>query len=85
MLLTEYSGIAFTDGQQGWGYGNKVVSEEDFLRRLENITDAMKEVPYLCGYCYTQVSDVQQEINGLFTADRKSKVSVSELRRINQK
>ena len=45
----------------------------------------MKEVPYLCGYCYTQVSDVQQEINGLFTADRKSKVSVSELRRINQK
>ena len=85
VLLTEYGGIAFTDGQEGWGYGNKVVSEEDFLRRLENITDAMKEVPYLCGYCYTQVSDVQQEINGLFTADRKSKVSVSELRRINQK
>ncbi len=85
VLLTEYGGIAFTTGNEGWGYGNKVQSEEDFLHRLEKITDAMKAVPYLCGYCYTQVSDVQQEVNGLFTPDRRAKVSISALRRINDK
>ena len=83
VLLTEYGGIAFTDGQEGWGYGNKVVSEEDFLRRLENITDAMKEVPYLCGYCYTQVSDVQQEINGLMDMERNFKIEPEIIREIN--
>ena len=72
ILISEYGGIAFNnDG--GWGYGNKVSTKEEFLRRFEDITTAVKRIPYCCGFCYTQVSDVQQEINGLLDADHNYK------------
>ena len=52
--------------------------------RFEKITDAIKQVPYITGYCYTQVSDVEQEVNGLMTADRAFKVDPDKIRRINE-
>ena len=59
--------------------------EEEFIRRFDSVTSAIKALPYVCGYCYTQVSDVQQEINGLMTADRKFKVDPSVIREINDR
>ena len=59
--------------------------EEEFIRRFDSVTSAIKALPYVCGYCYTQVSDVQQEINGLMTADRKFKVDPSAIREINNR
>lgn len=73
IIISEYGGIAFDEGK-GWGYGSMVKSEEDFLQRYKDITQAIKQVPYVCGFCYTQTTDVQQEINGLLTADRKPKI-----------
>lgn len=64
IILTEYGGIAFQD-KEGWGYGNQVESEEDFLTRFRNITEAIQSIAYISGYCYTQTTDVQQEVNGL--------------------
>ena len=43
--------------EEGWGYGNKVNTKEDFLKRFDSITTAIKEIPYVCGYCYTQVTE----------------------------
>lgn len=37
------------------------------------------------GYCYTQLTDVQQEINGLLNADRSPKVSLDKISQINLK
>lgn len=82
IIISEYGGIAFKDGK-GWGYGSKVQSEEDFLRRYREITQAIKDVPYVCGYCYTQTTDVQQEINGLLTEDRQPKIDLKKIRDIN--
>lgn len=84
IIISEYGGIAFSGGEEGtWGYGNVVSSEADFLKRFDKITTAIKEIPYIVGFCYTQVSDVQQEINGLMDIERNYKISPEKIQEIN--
>ena len=85
IIISEYGGIAFNNDDSGWGYGNKVNNKEDFIRRFDEITTAVKELPYCCGFCYTQVSDVQQEINGLMDIDRNFKVDPKVIKEINER
>lgn len=85
VIVSEYGGIAFQSGSNGWGYGNKVTGEESFFKRFEEITAAIQKIPYVCGYCYTQVTDVQQEINGVMDMDRNYKVDPERYREINTK
>ena len=83
IMITEYGGIAFqTD--KGWGYGNQVSDEKEFLNRFKNITEAIKRIPWCCGYCYTQLTDVQQEVNGLLSENRAYKVSPDKVKAINE-
>ncbi len=84
-LLTEYGGIAFSkdSGNGNWGYNGAVNDEEVFLARYDDITTAFKSLPYIRGYCYTQLTDVFQEVNGLLDMDRNPKVSVDKIRAIN--
>ncbi|ANY70926.1 glycoside hydrolase family 2 [Paenibacillus sp. BIHB 4019] len=82
IIISEFGGIAFKT-EAGWGYGNQVDTEEAFLERFNKITQAIKATDYICGYCYTQVTDVQQEVNGLLTEDRKPKVALDQIRAIN--
>ncbi len=85
VIISEFGGIAFNNDDKGWGYGNKVNTEEDFIKRFDKITTAVKEIPYVCGYCYTQVTDVQQEINGLMDIDRNFKVDAKIIKEINER
>lgn len=82
VIISEYGGIAFKT-ESGWGYGNQVADEEAFLARYRKITQAIKDLPYVVGFCYTQTTDVQQEVNGLMTAKREFKVSPERIREIN--
>lgn len=82
ILISEFGGIAFRS-EKGWGYGNQVDSEEAFLARFKSITQAIKDTDYICGYCYTQVTDVQQEVNGLLKENREPKVALEKIREIN--
>ena len=84
VMISEFGGIAFNQGD-GWGYGNKVKSNEEFIERFDEITTAVKEIPYVCGYCYTQVTDVQQEINGLMDIDRNYKIDPDIIKEINER
>ncbi|WP_078392957.1 glycoside hydrolase family 2 protein [Shouchella patagoniensis] len=84
VLISEYGGIAFTT-KDGWGYGNQVKSKEEFLVRYQAITDAIKALPYVTGYCYTQITDVQQEVNGLLDEKRKPKLELNEVKAINDR
>ena len=70
-------------GGDNWGYNGAVKDEESFLRRFEAITQAMKHLPGFQGYCYTQLTDVFQEVNGLLDMHRQPKASLDEIRRIN--
>lgn len=82
VIVSEYGGIAF-NSEEGWGYGNQVKNEAEFLHRYESITQAIKDMKYISGFCYTQITDVQQEVNGLLTEDRKPKVDLEKIRKIN--
>lgn len=91
-LVTEYGGIAFSNiglqgdagGMESWGYHDKVSSEEAFFARFRSVTDAIRQIPYCQGYCYTQLTDVMQEVNGLLTPERKPKVDAKRFAAINR-
>jgi beta-galactosidase/beta-glucuronidase len=86
VIISEYGGAAYSGGAAGtWGYGNTVENEQKLLDRIEDMTDAIKKLPWVCGYCYTQITDVQQEINGLLDTDRKFKADPAAIRAINLK
>ncbi len=92
-MVTEYGGIAFANvglqgelgGMETWGYHGKESDEEAFFARYEACTEAVAEIPFCQGYCYTQLTDIMQEINGLLLPDRKPKVDVERICKINQK
>ena len=82
-LLTEFGGRAMQSDAKGeaWGYSGAAQNEEAFLKQLESIMQGV----YSCnfqGYCYTQLTDVQQEVNGLLTAERKPKADMQKLKAI---
>lgn len=72
-FVSEYGGIAWSAGENGWGYGEGPKTEAEFLERLKGLTDVLLDNPYMFGFCYTQLTDVEQEQNGLYTYDRKPK------------
>lgn len=83
IMLTEYGGIGYdVSGKSGWGY-TSVETEEELLRDYKRVMDAVYASKALWGYCYTQITDVEQEINGLLTYDRKPKCRLEEIRKIN--
>ncbi len=86
LFLSEYGGIRWdVDGVEGgWGYGNAPKTEEEFFQRFEGLTMALINCPYVCGFCYTQLYDIEQEVNGLYTYERKPKFDIKKIKSIIQ-
>ncbi|WP_210608918.1 glycoside hydrolase family 2 protein [Priestia flexa] len=83
ILLTEFGGVGFkVGGDPGWGY-TSVKNVEDFVRDYKRIMEAVYDSNILHGYCYTQLTDVEQEINGLLTYDRQPKCDLKAIKEIN--
>ena len=81
-FVSEYGGIRWSEGD-GWGYGNAPKSEEEFLARYRGLTEALLGNSRMFGFCYTQLTDVEQEQNGLYTYDRTPKFDPAVIRAIN--
>jgi len=83
-FVSEYGGARFSpeDGGQSWGYGNAPATEEAFIARYEGLTSALLNAEGICALCYTQLYDVEQEKNGLYTYERKKKFSDDVYQRI---
>lgn len=81
VMITEFAGIGYdverTNG--GWGYGDKVMSGKAFAERLAGLVKKVRENHRICGFCITQLTDVESEINGLCDADHKPKIDKNEL------
>lgn len=83
ILITEYGGIAYKkDETEGWGY-SAVQSAEDLVEEYRRVTEALQKSKVIQGFCYTQLTDVEQEINGLLTYDREPKCDLSKIKEIN--
>jgi beta-galactosidase/beta-glucuronidase len=83
ILLTEFGGIGYKVGDEsGWGY-TSVSNEEDYIVDYERVLKAIFDSHSLHGFCYTQLTDVEQEINGILTYDRTPKCDLKRIREIN--
>lgn len=77
VMVSEYGGIKWEADSEykSWGYGEDVKTPEEFAERYCGLTDALINNKNMCGFCYTQLYDVEQEQNGLFTYTREKKFS----------
>lgn len=81
ILITEMGGVKLkNDG--GWGYNQDVENEERMVEYLRGMMKAIRGHERVRGFCYTQLTDVQQEMNGLLDGNRVPKVPVEVLKQI---
>ena len=83
MFVSEYGGIRWTDDESGWGYGEAPKTREEFISRYRGLTEALLGNPEHMGFCYTQLTDVEQEQNGLYTYHRTAKFPPEVIAAIN--
>jgi beta-galactosidase/beta-glucuronidase len=76
---TEYTSKAPAGtGRNQWGFGKTVEQVEELIGELTLI---LLNNPNIAGYCYTQLTDVEQEVNGVYTYDRKLKFNTERLKK----
>jgi beta-galactosidase/beta-glucuronidase len=88
LFLSEFGGIAWIPPgtktpEESWGYAGVENTADDALTRLRGLYEAIAATPGFIGICYTQLTDVEQEVNGLMTYDRKPKFELRRLSEIN--
>ncbi len=90
ILLWEFGGIGFIlpedrnkVPQNSWGYSGVEADAEAALNRIKGLYEAIGRLSQISGVCYTQLYDVEQEVNGLMTYDRRMKFDPEFIRRIN--
>ena len=81
-MVSEFGGTVWGNQQTGWGYGAGPKDLEDFYSRYAGLVDALLDNPNLFGFCYTQLTDVEQEHNGLYYYDRRPKFDLKRLHAI---
>ncbi|KOF56765.1 glycoside hydrolase family 2 [Clostridium sp. DMHC 10] len=83
IIVSEMGGISYQKSNwKGWGYSS-ASSDEDFVKRYYNVVSPLLESPLVQGFIYTQITDVEQEINGLLTYKREPKVDIKIIKAIN--
>ncbi len=86
VMLTEFGGISHAPdkGTRWFGYGT-VLDTDAFLARYTDLLDAVLDSPAISGFCYTQLTDTEQETNGLLTATREPKLPAEQVRAITSR
>lgn len=88
-FVSEFGGMRWNPdavpGSDSWGYGDAPATEEAFYERFAALTAALLDQPDHCGYCYTQLTDVFQEQNGIVGFDRRRKLDLDRLRAAQQR
>lgn len=83
-FISEYGGTRWAaENNNCWGYGKAPENAEEFIERYKGLTEAILFNENIMGFCYTQLYDVEQEVNGLLTYDRKFKFDPEIFRKIN--
>jgi beta-galactosidase/beta-glucuronidase len=85
-FVSEFGGIWWNPGQAetdpAWGYGAFPKTEDEFLQRFKGLCEVLLQHPKMFGFCYTQLTDVEQEVNGLYYYDRTPKFDIDFIRSV---
>ena len=85
-FVSEFGGFKSTQSQsETWGYGSAPGSFEELHRRFDKMCTLLLDNPNMFGYCYTQLTDVYPEENGIYTFDRKPKFDLARIKKIQQR
>ena len=87
-MLDEFGGLPWipeSERETSWGYGANIDNIEDFYKILEDEVDAIRESPHVVAFCYTQITDVEQEKNGIYYYDRRPKFDTARIKAIFEK
>ncbi len=80
-FISEYGGIKWAEDLDNnfraisWGYGDAPRSIDEYVERFVGLTGVLMDTAKICGLCYTQLYDVEQEQNGVYYYDRTPKFS----------
>lgn len=90
LFLSEFGGIGYIlpedrekTPENSWGYSGVESSADSALSRMRGLYQAIAKVDSIAGICYTQLYDVEQEVNGLMTYDRRLKFPAAAIQQIN--
>ena len=72
IMLSEFGGVK-----------NEPADPARFAQKYAELIEAVRESPLICGYCYTQLTDIENEKNGLLTYGREPKIPLETIRAIN--
>ena len=88
-IIDEYGGVWWLPKQlrkkmRSWGHGDKVRPKtiKEVYERMEKLTEVVLKTHHIQGFCYTQLTDVEQETNGVYLYDRKNKFNMNKIRKI---
>lgn len=84
-MVDEMGGLGWIPKEEranSWGYGATIETEEEFYSILEKEIDAFKACKHVVGFCYTQLTDVEQEKNGMYYYDRRPKFDMKRIKAI---
>lgn len=85
-MISEFGGVAFDTGTRlidsSWGYGNRLNGQKEVLEKMASLCQAVYSIDGLCGFCYTQLSDVEQEVNGLLDHHHEYKFDPAVIRKM---
>ena len=93
-IIDEFGGIRWvqkmkaaevTPEDQFWGYGKDPQTLDEYYKRLEEQVNVILSLDHICGFCYTQIVDVELEKNGIYTYDREKKFDMQRIKRIFSK
>lgn len=84
IIISEFGGVAYSeeDKKEGWGYGKRPKNKEEVMQRIEMLIQAINKLDNICGFCYTQWTDVEQEVNGILNADHEEKLQLQKIKDI---
>lgn len=85
-MVTEFGGTAYrpVGGRRSdvWGYDNPADTSDDLVQRIRTLVNTLRERNGLAGFVYTQLTDVEQEVNGLLFSDRSPKIEIAAIREV---
>lgn len=86
-LVDEYGGVSYLPegrkpwAKNTWGYNKEPLNQEQAENRITDLTKVLVDFPIMAGYCYTQLTDVEQEQNGIYNFDRTEKFDMQKIRK----